>query len=196
MAKELEFLFDVGSPAAYLAWTQLPRIVLETGATLAYKPMLLGGVFQATGNRSPMEVPPKARYMQDDLARFAERYGVVFRMNPHFPINTLMLMRAAIGVQVRRPLRLPAYIHTAFHAIWVEGQPMNDPATFSEVMQEAGFDPEEILAYTRDETIKERLKAVTHEAVARGVFGAPTFFVGDRMFWGQDRLDFVKEALQ
>jgi 2-hydroxychromene-2-carboxylate isomerase len=196
MAKELEYLFDVGSPAAYLAWTQLPRIALETGATLVYKPMLLGGVFQATGNRSPMEVPAKAKYMQEDLARFAERHGVIFRMNPHFPINTLMLMRGAIGVQMRRPLRLPAYIDAAFHAIWVDGLPMNDPATFNDVMQENGFDPEEMLAYTRDEAVKERLKAVTHEAVSRGVFGAPTFFVGEKMFWGQDRLDFVKEALR
>lgn len=194
--KTVEFLFDVGSPAAYLAWTQLPRIAQETGATISYQPILLGGVFQTTGNRSPMDVPPKARYMVEDLTRFAQRYGVPFRMNPHFPINTLMLMRGAIGMQMRRPTRLLPYVDAAFHAIWVEGQPMNDPATFSQVLEEAGFDPEEILAYTQDAAVKERLKAVTHDAVGRGVFGAPTFFVGDRMFWGQDRLDFVKEALE
>jgi 2-hydroxychromene-2-carboxylate isomerase len=196
MGRELEFFFDVGSPAAYLAWTQLPRLVEQTGAIVAYRPVLLGGVFQATGNRSPMDVPAKARHVQEDLGRHARRYGVPFRMNPHFPINTLMLMRGAIGVQLRRPLRLPAYIDAAFHAIWVEGLQMNDPATFCVALQDAGFDPEEILAYARDPQIKERLKVATHEAVARGVFGAPTFFVGEQMFWGQDRLDFVREALQ
>lgn len=194
--KTVEFLFDVGSPAAYLAFTQLPRIAQETGATIAWQPILLGGVLQATANRSPMEVPAKGRYMQEDLARFARRYGVPFRMNPHFPINTLMLMRGAIGLQMHEPQRLLPYVEAAFRAIWVEGQPMNDPATFGAVLQRAGFDPERILALTADAAVKERLKAVTQDAVVRGVFGAPTFFVGDRMFWGQDRLDFVKEALQ
>jgi 2-hydroxychromene-2-carboxylate isomerase len=196
MAKEVEFLFDVGSPAAYLAWTQLPRIALETGSTVAYKPILLGGVFQATGNRSPMEVPAKGRYMQQDLERFARRLGVVFRHNPHFPINTLMLMRAIIGLQMREPQRMGPFADAAFRAIWVDGQPMNDPAVFSAVLQRAGFDAEKILALVGDAEVKERLKTATQEAVARGVFGAPTFFVGDTMFWGQDRLDFVKEALQ
>ncbi len=195
MAREVEFLFDLGSPAAYLAWTQLPRLAQETGAIAVHRPMLLGGVFQATGNRSPMEVPAKARYMEEDLARFARRYGVPFRMNPHFPINTLTLMRGAIGLQLRRPALFLPYLEAVWRAIWVDGEAMNDPATLGRVLQQAGFDPEEVLAYTADAQVKEQLKAATAGAVARGVFGAPTFFVGGRMFWGQDRLDFVKEAL-
>lgn len=196
MPKTVEFFFDVGSPAAYLAWTQLPAIARETGATIAYKPFLLGGVFQATGNRSPMEVPPKGRYMQADLERFARRYGVPFRHNPHFPINTLMLMRGALGLQMRAPERMKDYVDAVVRAIWVDGRNMNDPATVAAVLQEAGFDAEQLLAMTADPQVKEQLKVATQEAVDCGVFGAPTFFVDGTLYWGQDRLDFVKEALQ
>jgi 2-hydroxychromene-2-carboxylate isomerase len=194
-SKQLEFYFDVGSPAAYLAWTQVPRIAAETGAQLVYRPILLGGVFQSTGNRSPMEVAPKGRYMQDDLQRFARRYGVPYEHNPHFPINTLLLMRGATGVQLRQPERLRAYGDAVYRAIWVEGRNMNDPGTAGAVLQDAGFDARELLALAADPQVKDKLKADTHDAVARGVFGAPTFFVGGTMYWGQDRLDFVKEEL-
>jgi 2-hydroxychromene-2-carboxylate isomerase len=196
MARSVEFYFDVGSPAAYLAWTQLPKIAQATGATIAYKPMLLGGVFQATANKSPMEVPAKGRYMQDDLRRFAARYRVPYRHNAHFPINTLTLMRGALGLQMREAARLVPYGDAVFRAIWVEGRNMNDPATVGAVLQEAGFEPQAFLALTQDAQVKEQLKTVTQEAVARGVFGAPTFFVGHDMFWGQDRLDFVQQALE
>lgn len=196
MSKAVEFYFDVGSPAAYLAWTQLPAIARDAGAEIEYRPFLLGGVFQATGNRSPMEVPAKGQYMQDDLQRFARRYGVPFAHNPHFPINTLTLMRGALGLQLREPQRMVPYGDAVFRAIWVEGQNMNDPATVAGVLQRSGFDPAQLLALASDPAVKDQLKAVTQEAVARGVFGAPTFFVGQDMFWGQDRLDFVKERLQ
>ena len=196
MAKDLDFYFDVGSPAAYLAWTQVPKLARETGATVHYRPFLLGGVFQATGNRSPMEVPAKSQWMRVDLQRFAARYGVPYRHNPHFPINTLTLMRAALGLQLRQPERLLPFGDAVYKAIWVDGRNMNDPAEVGRVLQEAGFDPQAVLALTQDPEVKEQLKAATQQAVARGVFGAPTFFVGDQMFWGQDRLDFVKEALQ
>jgi len=196
MSKAVEFYFDVGSPAAYLAWTQLPAIAREAGAEIEYRPFLLGGVFQATGNRSPMEVPAKGQYMQDDLQRFARRYGVPFAHNPHFPINTLTLMRGALGLQLREPQRMVPYGDAVFRAIWVEGRNMNDPATVAGVLQAAGFEPAQLLALASEPAVKDQLKAVTQEAVARGVFGAPTFFVGQDMFWGQDRLDFVKEALQ
>ncbi|MDB5899492.1 MAG: 2-hydroxychromene-2-carboxylate isomerase-like protein [Ramlibacter sp.] len=194
--RQLEFYFDVGSPAAYLAWTQVPRIAEETGAVVDHRPFLLGGVFQATGNRSPTEVPAKGRYMMDDLQRFARRYAVPFQPNPHFPINTLMLMRGATGVQMHEPPRLRSYADAVFRAIWVEAKNMNDPATVGAVLQQAGFDAGQLLARAADPQVKERLKSVTQDAVARGVFGAPTFFVDGRMYWGQDRLDFVKEALQ
>jgi 2-hydroxychromene-2-carboxylate isomerase len=195
MAKTAEFYFDVGSPATYLAWTQMPTICARVGATLVYKPMLLGGVFQATGNASPATVPAKGSYMTTDLGRFAQRYGVPFRMNPHFPINTLQLMRAAIGVQLRQPERLDALLTALFNALWVEGVNLNDIAQVGATLAAAGFDPTQILALVNDADIKAALKANTEEAVGRGVFGAPTVFVGDAMFFGQDRLDFVREAL-
>jgi 2-hydroxychromene-2-carboxylate isomerase len=196
MAKDFDFYFDFGSPAAYLAWTQVPALARETGATVHLRPMLLGGVFQATGNQSPMQVPHKGRWMTVDLARFAARYGVEFRHNPHFPINTLTLMRGATALQLRDPARLQAYGDAVYRAIWVESRNLNDPAETAAVLQGAGFDPQAMLALTQDPQVKERLKAETEGAVARGVFGAPTFFVGDQMFWGQDRIDFVREALQ
>ena len=196
MAKTVEFLFDVGSPAAYIAWTQMPKLAGETGATIDYKPMLLGGVFHATSNRSPTEVPAKGRYMNDDLQRFAKRYGVPYQHNPHFPINTLMLMRGAIGLQMREPARIVPYVDAVYRAIWVDAKNMNDPATVGGVLHAAGFDPQALLALTSEPEVKDRLKAVTQDAVERGVFGAPTFFVDGQMYWGQDRLDFVKQALE
>jgi 2-hydroxychromene-2-carboxylate isomerase len=196
MTKAVEFFFDVGSPAAYLAWTQLPKIVQATGSEIEYRPILLGGVFQATGNRSPMEVPAKGQYMQDDLQRYARRYGVPFKQNPFFPVNTLALMRMVLGLQLRQPQRMVPFVDAVFRALWVEGRNMNDAATVGAVLREAGFDPEQMLALASDPAIKDDLKVATQEAVQRGVFGAPTFVVGGEMFWGQDRLDFVKEALQ
>jgi 2-hydroxychromene-2-carboxylate isomerase len=196
MTKAVEFFFDVGSPASYLAWTQLPQIVQATASEIEYRPILLGGVFQATGNRSPMEIPAKGQYLQDDLQRFARRYGVPFRHNPHFPINTLALMRMVLGLQLRDPEHMVPFVDAVVRAMWVDALDMNNPAMVSTVLRRAGFDPEPLLALANDPAIKDDLKAATQEAVARGVFGAPTFFVGGEMFWGQDRLDFVKEALQ
>jgi 2-hydroxychromene-2-carboxylate isomerase len=196
MRKSVEFFFDFGSPAAYLAATQIAQLCEEAQSALVYKPMLLGGVFQATGNQSPANIPAKGGYIFIDFERFARRYGVPFARNPHFPINTLMLMRGAIGVQMQEPARLQAYIDAIFRAIWVDAQNLTDPAVVGAVLHRAGFDPQALLALTQAPEVKDRLKAVTQEAIERGVFGAPTMFVGDQMFWGQDRLDFVKEALQ
>ncbi|MDP2817287.1 MAG: 2-hydroxychromene-2-carboxylate isomerase [Polaromonas sp.] len=195
MAKTVDFFFDVGSPAAYLAWTQLPHLCRQAGGQIDYKPFLLGGVFQATGNHSPATVPAKGKYMMEDLARFADRYGVPFHNNPYFPINTLMLMRAAVGVQSSEPLRFADYVDAAYRAIWVDQKNMNDPAVVGEVLAAAGFNPSAMLALTAEQAVKDKLKAITQEAVERGVFGAPTFFIDGTMYWGQDRLDFVREAL-
>ena len=195
MSKTVDFYFDFGSPAAYLAWTQLPQLCADTGSQLVWKPMLLGGVFQATGNRAPMMVPLKGSYLFVDLARFARRYDVPLKFNPNFPINTLTLMRAAVGLQMRQDPRLEHYCAAMFRAIWVDGQNMNDPAVVAAVLTGADFDPQALLALSSEPTVKDELKAATDAAVQRGVFGAPTFFVADQMFWGQDRLDFVREAL-
>jgi 2-hydroxychromene-2-carboxylate isomerase len=195
MSKRVEFFFDVGSPTTYLAWTQLPALCAQAGAELVYRPMLLGAVFQATGNASPAAVPAKGRYMNDDMARFARRYGVPLAMNPHFPINTLTLMRGAAGAQLRAPERFEAYLRGAFKAMWIDGLNMNDPAVAAKALVAAGFDPAEVMAWANDADVKAALRATTEEAVARGVFGAPTMFVGSEMFFGQDRLEFVREAL-
>jgi 2-hydroxychromene-2-carboxylate isomerase len=195
MTKTVEFFFDLGSPATYLASTQLPRICQQTDSQLIYVPMLLGGVFKATGNASPVTIAAKGRYMFQDLARYAKRYGVPLKFNPHFPINTLMLMRAVTGMQLRHPERFEVFIDCLFRALWVEGRNMDDPQTVAAVLTEHGFDPAETPALTADEQVKTALKDNTERAVQRGVFGAPSMFVGDQLFFGQDRLDFVVEAL-
>ena len=195
MTSQVEFFFDVGSPASYLAWTQLPKLCTDAGAELKLRPMLLGGVFQATGNASPVTVPAKGAYTFTDFDRFARRYGVPLKRNPHFPINTLALMRAVTGMQMREPARFLDFTRTVFESIWLHALNMNDPAVVAQVLQQAGYAPDAVLALSADPQVKAQLKAVTDEAVARGVFGAPTMFVGDQMFWGQDRLDWVREAL-
>ncbi len=196
MNKTVEFFFDFGSPTSYLAWTQLPKLAAEAGAQLVWRPMLLGGVFKATGNASPVTVPAKGRWMFDDMARWARRYGVALAMNPHFPINTLTLMRGAVGMQMRRPDDFERYIDTVYRAMWQTPCNLGDPAVMAQVLQRAGFDVEGLSALVNDAEVKARLAANTEEAVARGVFGAPTMFVGEQMFFGQDRLDFVREALR
>ncbi|WP_095131830.1 2-hydroxychromene-2-carboxylate isomerase [Pseudomonas sp. Irchel s3h14] len=195
MSKTVEFYFDLGSPATYLAYTQLPKICEQTDSQLIYIPILLGGVFKATGNASPATIPAKGRYMFQDLDRYAKRYGVPLKFNPHFPINTLMLMRAVTGMQLRHPGRFQAFIDCLFHALWVEGRSLDDLATVASVLTQNGFDPNEVLALTADEEVKATLKDNTEKAVQRGVFGAPSMFVDNQLFFGQDRLDFVLEAL-
>jgi 2-hydroxychromene-2-carboxylate isomerase len=196
MSRTVEFFFDVGSPTSYLAWTQLPALCEQAGAALVYRPMLLGGVFQATGNASPANVLAKSRYMNDDMARFARRYRVPLAVNPFFPVNTLMLMRGATGAQMRAPERLQPYLRGVFKALWVDALNLNDPAVTAKALADAGFDAAEVMGWVNDAEVKAALRATTEEAVARGVFGAPTMFVGTEMFFGQDRLDFVREALR
>lgn len=195
MNRSVEFFFDLGSPTTYLAYTQLPALCAETDSELIYRPMLLGGVFKATGNASPVTVPAKGPYLFQDLNRFAKRYGIDFKLNPHFPINTLLLMRAVTGMQLRHPDRFEAFTSCLFRALWVNTRNLNDPATVAAVLEEGGFDPAYVLALTADEQVKEALRNTTEEAVRRGVFGAPSMFVGKELFFGQDRLDFVREAL-
>jgi len=193
MSKTVEFFFDFGSPTSYLAWTQLPRIASEAGAQIVWRPMLLGGVFKASGNQSPVSIPAKGRYMLQDLARFARRYHVPLAFNPHFPINTLQLMRGAVAYLDSEQFQ--PYVQAVFAALWVQQQNLGKAEVVAEVLNAAGLDAAEFEQRVSDEAVKQRLKDNTEEALQRGVFGAPTFFVGSEMFFGQDRLDFVAEAL-
>jgi 2-hydroxychromene-2-carboxylate isomerase len=195
MSKTVEFYFDVGSPTSYLAYTQLRKICEDTGSTLSLRPMLLGGVFKATGNASPNEVPAKARYSIIDLGRFAKRYNVPLVFNPHFPVNTLNLMRAITAVQHMQPERFIEFVDLTFKAMWIDARNLNDPGVLSATLKEGGFDPAQVFGWVNDPQVKETLKAETDAAIARGIFGAPSMFVGDELFFGQDRVDFVREAL-
>lgn len=191
MDKSVEFFFDFGSPAAYLASTQIEAVAGD--AEVIWRPMLLGGVFKATGNASPVMVPSKGKWMMGDLAQWAARYGVPLTLPPGFPLNTLYLMRGACALDGTE--QFPLYVSTVYDAMFGQGRDMSDPAIIGEVLTAAGLDAAAIIASTQDEAVKAKLKANTEEAVARGAFGAPTMFVGNQMFFGQDRLDFVREAL-
>lgn len=193
MTKSVEFLFDFGSPTSYLAYKQLPKIASRHGARIAWAPILLGAVFKATGNASPAMVPAKARYMNVDLARFAKRYGVVLNFNTHFPVNTLPLMRGAVAYQSTPQFDL--YVNAMFDAMWAHPRNLNDEGEIAHVLHDIGIDPGDFRDRIDRPDVKEKLKANTEGAIARGVFGAPTFFVNGEMFFGQDRLDFVEEKL-
>ncbi|MHA7870893.1 MAG: DsbA family protein [Hyphococcus sp.] len=197
-AKPLEFIFDFGSPNAYLAYRALPPLLERTGAHMTITPCLLGGIFKATGNQAPMMafggVPNKLAYIQLEMQRFIKKHGLSkFQFNPHFPVNTLTLMRGAIAME--EDGRLDAYVETGLRAMWEDGLKMDDPAVFTDTMTAAGFDGEALLARTQDPAVKQKLMDNTGAAVARGVFGVPSFFVGDALFFGKDHLDQVEEAL-
>ncbi|MDN5938123.1 MAG: 2-hydroxychromene-2-carboxylate isomerase [Salinisphaera sp.] len=195
MSKSVDFYYDYASPTAYLAWTQLARICNEKGATLNYKPFLLGGVFKATGNQSPVAIPAKAKYMFADLSRWATHWGVPLQFNPHFPINSMTLMRAAAGVQLRLLQRLEEFNRAVFHAMWVDAQDLSQPEVVAAVLDAAGFDAAAIAALAGEGEVKAALRATTEEAIAQGAFGAPTFIVDKELYWGQDRLFMVEQAL-
>ena len=194
MSKTLDFYFDFGSPTAYLAHCRLQQLAGKYDLEVNYLPLLLGGVFKATGNVSPVTIPAKGRYMNEhDLPRFARRYGVTLNFNPHFPINTLQAMRGATAA--RAAGCLAPFVDAVYTAMCVDQRNIGDPEVLREVIAEAGLDADSLLAATADSDVKAELIRVTEEAVARGTFGAPTLFLGDDMFFGQDRLDFIEEAL-
>ena len=189
----VEYFFDYVSPFAYLADTQLPALAQRTGAEIVHRPFFLGGVMQATKNSPPITVPNKGRYMFVEIQRWAKRYGVPANPNPHFPVNTLTAMRVAVAA-----LGEPRFgdLHRAlFRAVWVDGKNLADEAVLEATVAAAGLDAAALLPRAKEQAAKDALRRNTEEAVERGAFGAPTFFVGDEMFWGNDRLDFVEEAL-
>jgi 2-hydroxychromene-2-carboxylate isomerase len=193
MSKTVDFYYDFGSPAAYLAWTQMPALCAAAGAALNWRPMLLGGVFKATGNDTPMRVKAKGEWIMKDFARFAGRYGVALNMNPHFIINTLATMRGAVWAL--RDGCIEPYNRALYTATWVDGRNTGDAYEIAAIVAEAGLDAASMAQAIQTPEIKQGLIAITDEAVARGVFGAPTMFIGDEMHFGQDRLDWVRRAL-
>jgi len=194
MTRTLEFYYDYGSPYSYLADTQVEAIAKRAGAALVRKPMLLGGVFKATGNASPMTVEQKSKWSAFDMPLWAGHYGVPFQRNPFFPVNTLALMRGAAAAQIDGLFE--RYHPAIYKAMWVDGRNLNDIAEVAAVLTTADLDARKFGSRIQDQDVKDRLKATTDEAVARGVFGAPTSFVGDMMFFGNDRLPFVEMALK
>jgi 2-hydroxychromene-2-carboxylate isomerase len=195
MNKEVEFLFDYGSPFSYLASLQVEGFAKRNNAAVVYTPILLGAVLKATGNASPMTVPAKGRYMASELRRWAARYSVPFKPNPYpFLSNTLRLMRAAVAAQ--KLGFFPLYHRAVYRAVWAEPQDLGDEATLRRVLDSVGVPATKLIGRSEEQDIKDELRQNTEHALQRGVFGAPTFFVGDEMFWGNDRFDFVEEALR
>lgn len=193
MTRTVDFYYDYGSPNAYLAHLQLPGILKRTGGTMALKPMLLGGVFQITGNASPAANPLKAPNGMRDMRRYIGKLNIPFKMNPHFPVNTLKMMRGAMVAEEEG--YLDRYNEAMYRAMWIAELKMDDDAVLADTLAGAGFDAAHIVKRSQEDAIKARLKSYTELAAARGVFGAPTFFVDDEMFFGQDRLEFVEDAL-
>lgn len=191
--KSVDLYYDYGSPASYLAWTQMPALCLKYSAELVYKPILIGGIFKLTGNVSPVTIGSKETWFFDDMARFAARYGVPFVKNPYFIIHSLPLMRGALWAE--REGRLEDFNRVMFEACWVEERNLNDPNEIKAVVKEGGFDPEALEAALRSDDIKQALIKVTNQAVERGIFGVPTAFVDNEMHFGQDRLDWIEKAL-
>ena len=193
MSRTVEFYYDYGSPNAYLAHVRLPDILKRTGASLKLRPMLLGGVFQITGNVSPAANKLKAPNSMRDMRRYIGKYQVPFKMNPNFPVNTLKMMRGAMVAEEEGYLE--RYNEAMYRAMWVDGLKMDDDAVLAQALAKGGFDAAHIARRSQEDAIKARLKSYTEDAAKRGVFGAPTFVVGEEMFFGQDRLEFVEDAL-
>ena len=194
----IEFHFDFGSPNAYLAHCVIPDIEARTGARFRYVPVLLGGVFKATGNRSPMEafqgIRNKPEYQRLETERFIRRHGLTrYTRNPFFPVNTLQLMRGAVAAEMDGTLA--PYVAAIFHHMWEAPKKMDDPAVFRAALAESGLDAERIGDRIQDAAVKQRLIENTEQSVARGTFGSPTFFVGDEIFFGKDRLRDVEDAI-
>lgn len=190
------FYFDFGSPNAYLAHRVIPDAEARIGRSFVYVPVLLGGIFKLTGNRSPAEayaeIPAKLAYQRHEMSRFVERHGIGFRFNPFFPVNTLHLMRGAVAARSNGVF--DAYVEAVFHFMWEEPRKLDDPDVLLASLVEAGL-PETLIAEASSPAVKTRLAADTQDAVDRGVFGIPTFRVGDELFFGKDQLSDVEAEI-
>ena len=197
-APVIEFIFDFGSPNAYLSHKVLPGIAARTGATVKLVPCLLGGIFKLTGNQAPFtafgHIKGKLDYEQLELRRFVARHGLSrFAHNPHFPMNTLLMMRGMVAAG--RAGVAETYLEAVLVGMWEDGRKMDDPEVVLAVLNEAGLDGRALLEATQDAGVKAELVANTEAAAARGVFGIPTYFVGDEMFFGKERLEQLEECL-
>ena len=200
---KVEFYYDLVSPYSYLAWGRVRRLCEEAGVDLALRPMLLGAVHKTVGLTSPIEVRSKARYQSQDIQRWAKHYGLPMKFPEPFPFRTLKTMRAAVWLEAEGgPETLEAFTHEGFKLYWEEGgapggtSEADEDGPVGELARRLGRDPEEVLEGAATSRAKEGLKVATTTAVERGVFGAPAIFVGEEMFWGNDRLSFVEEALK
>ena len=198
VTKSFEFIFDVGGPNSYLAHKVLPKLCADTGAEAIYVPISLGGLFKITNNQAPLmryaDTPAKRDYEMLEFNRFVSKHHLPFSMNPHFPINSLQLMRGAVAAQ-HLDCFIP-YVEAIMTAMWEQGSNVGDPTEVQAILDKAGLDGAALLAKANESEIKAELIANTEAAAARGAFGVPTFFVGDEMFWGKERLAQVAEALQ
>jgi 2-hydroxychromene-2-carboxylate isomerase len=195
---KVEFLFDFGSPNAYLAERVIPGVEKRTGVKFDYVPVLLGGIFKATNNMSPFEslrgIKNKPEYHALETQRFIRRHNITnFRQNPYFPVNTLMLMRGAVAAQFEGLFEL--YFRAAYHHMWEEPKKMDDVEVFRGAFMSSGVDIDRLIARAQQDDVKKRLIDLTTDAVNRGAFGSPTFFVGKEMFFGKDRLRDVEESI-
>ena len=193
-----QFMFDFGSPNAFLSHEAIPAIEKRTGAKFEYIPILLGGIFKATNNKSPAEtlvgIKNKREFLALETERFVRRFGVEpYTWNPFFPVNTLNLMRAAIAAQLEGVFE--PYVEAAFHHMWIEPKKMDDPETAAKALTTSGLDGAKLLTRAQDADIKARLIENTQSAVERGAFGSPTFFVGSEMFFGKEQLREVEELI-
>jgi 2-hydroxychromene-2-carboxylate isomerase len=198
MNPKVEFQFDFGSPNAYLAAQVIPAIEKRTGIKFDYVPVLLGGIYKLTGNSSPADylrgVKNKPEYARRETERFIRRHNITtFKSNPHFPVITLMLMRGAIAAQFEGVFE--AYFRAAYHHMWEEPKKMDDPKILREALTSSGLDADQLIARSQEVDVKNRLIELTQNAVDRGAFGSPTFFVGDEMFFGKDQLRDVEEEI-
>jgi 2-hydroxychromene-2-carboxylate isomerase len=195
---KVEFHFDFGSPNAYLAHLVVPEVERRTGAKFEYVPILLGGVFKLTNNKSPAEkmagIKNRLEYERLEMERFVHRHGITqFTFNPFFPVNTLLIMRGAVAAQLAGVYE--RYISEMFRHMWAEPKDMDDPEVVRAALKESGFDADALLARTQDAEVKNQLLRNTAKTVERGTFGSPTFFVGEQIFFGKDRLREVEEAI-
>ncbi|MDX2204728.1 MAG: 2-hydroxychromene-2-carboxylate isomerase [Hyphomicrobiaceae bacterium] len=198
MAPRVEFHFDFGSPNAYIAHKLIPGIEARTGARFAYVPVLLGGVFKLTNNQAPMlqfkGIKNKLEYQRLEMQRFLKKYGLsAFKTNPFFPVNTVQIMRGAVAAGMDG--KLAAYVDAVFHHMWEEPKKMDDAEVIRAALAQSGLDAERLTGRMQDPDVKEALLKSTESSVARGNFGSPTFFVGDEMFFGKDRLRDVEEEI-